>query len=358
MNHNISYRPDIDGLRAIAVLAVVLFHCDLSIAPGGYVGVDIFFVISGYVIAHTLLRDLQSGEFSIRRFYEKRVRRIFPALILVLAVCLLVGWAFLLPDDFLDYSRSMLASSLSVSNFYFWRTSGYFETSALLRPLLHTWSLSIEEQFYLIAPTALWICYRYFNARFVSLLLPAALLSFGLSIYATDTAPTANFFLLPTRAWELLTGVILALGQFRPIRTPIRQALALTGAALIAGSIIGYTKYTPFPGVYALAPCLGTALIIFTGIQGTSMVNRALSWSPLVFVGLVSYSFYLIHWPMIVFLRYSTLRAITTPEALMVVAASFVLATLSWKFIEQPFRRPQGFLRRHVLGTGAVATGF
>jgi peptidoglycan/LPS O-acetylase OafA/YrhL len=203
LDHSISYRRDIDGLRAIAVLAVVFFHCGLPIASGGYVGVDMFFVISGYVIALTLLRDLEAGRFSIRRFYEKRIRRIFPALIFVLAVCWIAAWILLLPDDFFDFSRSMLTSALSVSNFYFWRTSGYFETSALLRPLLHTWSQSVEEQFYLIAPAALWFCYRFFNARFSLLFAPAALLSLGLSIYATDTAPTANLVLGPTRAWEL-----------------------------------------------------------------------------------------------------------------------------------------------------------
>jgi peptidoglycan/LPS O-acetylase OafA/YrhL len=356
LNQNIRYRPDIDGLRAIAVLAVVFFHCDLLIAPGGYVGVDIFFVISGYVIALTLMRDLEAGQFSIRRFYEKRVRRILPALLSTLTICWIAAWILLLPNDFFDFSRSMLSSALSVSNFYFWRTSGYFETSALLRPLLHTWSLSVEEQFYLIVPASLWICYRYFNARFVLLFGSAALLSLGLSIYATDTAPTANFFLLPTRAWELLTGVILAVCQFPTARPAIRQVLALVGAVLITGSIIGYTKYTPFPGLSALAPCLGTAFIIFAGTRGTSIVNRALSWSPLVFIGLVSYSFYLIHWPLLVFLRYTTLRAITTPEAILVVASSFVLATLSWKFIEQPFRRPQGYIRRHALGTWAATT--
>ncbi len=160
------YRPDIDGLRAIAVLAVLFFHCGIPGVTGGYVGVDVFFVISGYVIASTLLRDLEAGRFSIRSFYERRVRRIFPPLIFTFVVCWALAWWLLLPSDFLDFSRSLLSSAASFSNMYFWKYSGYFENGAELRPLLHTWSLSVEEQFYLIAPAAMWVCYRFLGARF------------------------------------------------------------------------------------------------------------------------------------------------------------------------------------------------
>ncbi len=352
------YRPDIDGLRAIAVLAVLFFHCGIPGVTGGYVGVDVFFVISGYVIASTLLRDLEAGRFSIRSFYERRVRRIFPALIFTFVVCWALAWWLLLPSDFLDFSRSLLSSAASFSNMYFWKYSGYFENGAELRPLLHTWSLSVEEQFYLIAPAAMWVCYRFLGARFLLLFIPAALLSLALSIFVTSTAPTANFFLLPTRAWELLVGVVLALSvaNIAPAVRPFtREAAAALGAMLIAFAVFGYTKFTPFPGATALAPCLGAALIIFSGAQGeASTVNRALSWRPLVGIGLISYSLYLFHWPLLAFARYAVLRPPTAPEVAVIIAASFALAVFSWKFVEQPFRRSSNF-RRPLLPSGLAA---
>jgi peptidoglycan/LPS O-acetylase OafA/YrhL len=350
------YRADIDGLRGIAVLAVLLFHCGIPGVTGGYVGVDVFFVISGYVIASTLLRDLKTGQFSIRRFYERRIRRIFPALLFIFAICWVLAWILLLPSDFLDFSRSLIAAAGSVSNIYFWKFSGYFENGAELRPLLHTWSLSVEEQFYLLAPAAMWVCYRFLGKRFVLLFLPVALASLLLSIFATNTAPTANFFILPTRAWELLVGVILALGAVPAAGRATREAAAAVGAGLIAFAVFGYTKYTPFPGLAALPPCLGAALIIFSGAEGgTSIINRVLSWRPLVGIGLISYSLYLVHWPLLAFTRYASLSEPTASQIAAILVGSFALAAFSWKFIEQPVRKSNLPLLRPVMLPGGIA---
>lgn len=354
-----TYRADIDGLRAIAVLAVLLFHCAVPGVSGGYVGVDVFFVISGYVITRTLMRDIDRGQLSIRAFYERRIRRIFPALIATSAVTWAVAWLLLLPSDFLDFSRSLVASALSLSNVYFWKYSGYFETSAALRPLLHTWSLSVEEQFYLLAPAALFICYRYFNARYRLLLVPVALCSLALSIYATNTAPTANFFLLPTRAWELLIGVLLAIGPTPRLKPLTREIAASAGLILIAYAISQFTPHTPFPGVTALIPCIGAALIILAGAnsEGTT-VGRFLSLPPLVGIGLISYSLYLVHWPLLVFTRYTSLAPLEPHQSIIIICASFVLATLSWKFIEQPFRKKRtATVRRSIFPPAFAALG-
>ncbi len=334
------YRPDIDGLRAVAVLSVLLFHCGVAGISGGFVGVDVFFVISGYVIALTLMRDLNADAFSIRKFYERRVRRLFPALIFIFALSWIAAWLLFLPTDFDDFSASLTAAATFVSNLYFWRYSGYFNNEALLRPLLHTWSLSVEEQFYIFAPIAMYVCYRYLNKRYMLMLVPAIVLSLGLSVYASDFAPTANFFLLPTRAWELLFGVVIAVARPPKLSDAARTAAAIAGLALIAHAVFGYTKFTPFPGLSAIPPCLGAALIIWAGSGGTTPINRALAWKPVVAVGLISYSLYLVHWPLIVFTRYATLRDPTATEIAAIIVASFILATFSWRYIEQPFRHP------------------
>jgi len=351
------YRPDVDGLRAVAVLPVVLFHAGIAGFDGGFVGVDVFFVISGYVITLRMLDDLENGTFSIIDFYERRVRRIFPALFFMMAVTTIVAAVLFLPPNFEDFSKSAVATALFGSNFYFWRFSGYFEPGAQLRPLLHTWSLAVEEQYYIFMPIAMYVAYRFFRAKWLLVFLPVVLISFGLSVYATATAPTANFFLLPTRAWELLLGALLALAP-PPVssRRIWSEAAGIVGLGLICLAVFTYSEDTPFPGIGALAPCLGAALVIYSGAPRSTLVGSVLSWRPLVGVGLLSYSLYLAHWPIVVFLRYVTLRDPTILESVFIVASSFALAYFSWRFVEQPFRRRgSGMTRRWLFSAGAAA---
>ncbi|WP_157019135.1 acyltransferase family protein [Mesorhizobium xinjiangense] len=351
------YRPDIDGLRAVAILPVLLFHSGVAGFSGGFVGVDVFFVISGYVIALSLLDDLENDRFSIWRFYAKRIRRIFPALFVTVAVTFVVAWLLLLPSFFIDFSKSLVAASLFVSNIYFWKASGYFAADAIFRPLLHTWSLSVEEQYYLFMPVAAFIIYKYLARRWLLTLLPAILASLALSVYATSTAPTANFFLLPTRAWELLVGAALALGTIPIVRTRwLAESLGVLGLGLIAYAVFAFDETTAFPGANALYPCIGSALLIHVGKSpARSAATSLLSMRPLVAVGLISYSLYLVHWPIVSFLRYQSLQAPTPLQAAAVVVASFVLAWLSWRFVERPFRKPSPAITQPRLLAGGVA---
>ncbi|WP_165795491.1 acyltransferase family protein, partial [Methylobacterium frigidaeris] len=256
------YRPDIDGLRAVAVLAVIFYHVGLVWMPGGFVGVDVFFVISGYVITRGLMREASGGGIALSDFYARRIRRILPALVATLALTSLAAIWLLLPPQLEDYAGSAAASALSVANLYFWRASGYFDAAALYRPLLHTWSLSVEEQFYFVLPVSLLLAIR---LRLRPLWLPfglVALLSFGLSLYAGRYAPTANFYLLPTRAWELLVGALLTMmpsGAARPLPPFLRAIAGLAGLAGILAPSLLYTDATPFPGIGAVPPCLGAA---------------------------------------------------------------------------------------------------
>ena len=334
------YRPDIDGLRAVAVVPVILFHTGVEVFSGGYVGVDVFFVISGYVITESLLNDLRENRFSILSFYERRVRRIFPALFVTIAASWIAAYFMFLPDAMKSFSQSVAATSAFVSNVYFWKTSGYFQESALTMPLLHTWSLSIEEQYYIFIPVILYLCYRFVRQPWAFIFLPATLASLALSIIALGSAPTATFFLLPTRAWELLIGALLALMPLPPLSsTRSAQFLSAAGLAAIAYAIFAFTDETAFPGANALFPCLGAAALIYAGRDQAPLLSRLLSTAPVVFIGKISYSLYLVHWPLIVFTRYYLLRPPTPLEIVLLTLASLVLATLSWRFIEQPFRR-------------------
>jgi peptidoglycan/LPS O-acetylase OafA/YrhL len=350
------YRPDIDGLRAVAVLSVLAYHAGLGVASGGFVGVDVFFVISGYVISKSLLTDLDRRRFSVLGFYERRVRRIFPALFVTLIATWCAAAALLLPSYLEDFGKSLTASALFGSNFYFWLTSGYFANGAQLRPLLHTWSLSVEEQFYIFAPLTLALVYRFMGRRWLLALVPVVLASFGLSLIATRIGPTANFFLLPTRAWELGLGAILAL---RPPPLPLNrwvvEALAIAGAALILVAIFGYSDATPFPGLAALPPCLGTAMLIHAGAGAPSTATRLLARPPMVAVGLISYSLYLVHWPIVSFFTYESLRPPGPAEGAAIIAASLALAYGSWRFVERPFRSPSFRPGRKALLGGALA---
>ena len=263
------YRADIDGLRAIAVLPVIFFHLDLPGFSGGFVGVDVFFVISGFLITSIILKEINDEKFSIVRFYERRIRRIFPALFPVLLFTLIIG-AFLFDyQSFKGLGESITATTLFSSNILFWHQSGYFDSSSLLKPLLHTWSLAVEEQFYIFFPLLLISINRFSKKRYMPWLLGLCLISFSLSLYGVYTYQTATFYLVPTRAWELLSGAILALGVIPQLQSSLhRNLFSIVGLCLIIFSVGVYTEATLFPGAAALAPVLGASLIIYSGGGG------------------------------------------------------------------------------------------
>jgi peptidoglycan/LPS O-acetylase OafA/YrhL len=344
----LQYRPEIDGLRAAAVLPVILFHAGIPTFRGGFVGVDIFFVISGYLITRILADDLNAGRYSLARFYERRARRILPALFFVATICSGVAWALMLPHDFDRFSASVASLALFGSNFFFWLRSGYFDPSAAESPMIHTWSLAVEEQFYIVFPLLLaWLWHSGSRERVVAALWAAALVSFGLCLWGSVNASSANFYLAPFRAWELLAGALCALATAPRVTRP---ALGVLGVALIGFAIFWLDEKTPFPSAYALLPVIGAILIIRYAVTGTPAA-RVLSLRPVVAIGLVSYSAYLWHQPLFAFARLSTTAAPSQTQMLLLSAATMVLAAATYVLIEQPFRGhklrvPQNFVLR------------
>jgi peptidoglycan/LPS O-acetylase OafA/YrhL len=353
----VKHRTDIDGLRAIAVLPVVAFHVGFPYLKGGFVGVDVFFVISGYLIGSLILKEIGDQRFSFRNFYERRIRRIFPALFAMLALVTLACMAIFPPGNLVDYGRSVVATVFSVANVYFWSQSGYFVNAT--KPLRHAWSLGIEEQFYVLLPPLLVFLNRYrLDTRRIVIGL-IALVSLVWSAYGAFHDRTTTFYLLHTRAWELLLGVFLPLGLFPRFNTSLtRNLAAVVGFGLIAGSMCLLRGFVPFPGLAAIPPCLGAALILRAGETGGSVVGSVLSTPPARFFGLISYSLYLWHWPLIIL---QSISGITVPGGsevltnLAIVLASIALATLSWRFVEQPFRQGRDWLPRRPLFAAAAA---
>jgi len=355
------WRSDIDGLRAVAVGPVVVFHLAQSFLPGGFVGVDIFFVISGYLISRNIFARSAAGRFSILTFYEHRLRRIFPAYAAVLFAVLLVDLVHALPPDAETAGRTLLAAIASVTNIWFWTTTDYFAQPAESLPLLHTWSLSVEEQFYLVFPAlVLWAGGRS-SRRLRPALVVLFLVSLAISVPGSFLYPTASFYLLPARAWELLLGSLLALGLVPALRSRLGRELATAGGLLlIATSMLLLTPRTPFPGLAALPPCLGAALILHAGESGDSLGARLLSLRPLVFLGLISYSLYLWHWPLLAFQRTDMLLFATESKLVergALLGLSLAAATLSWWLIEKPTRdRTRVSIRTLVAGSAAAAS--
>lgn len=332
-----TYRPDIDGLRAIAVLAVVAYHCADRVVRGGFVGVDIFFVISGYLITKVIAVEIERRHFSIAAFYVRRTKRILPALFVVLATTLALGVFLLTPSELAGLGKTTAATAGFVSNFVFWRDTGYFDIAAERKPLLHTWSLSVEEQFYLLWPLTLLVLSKTSLTR--SAVWLALGLSFAASCYGALYRPSAAFFLLPTRAWELLVGAALALRMVPRIDAPVwRSSLACAGLASMAAAILLLDRNSTFPGWNALLPCVGAALIIHTGDGPATVVTRVLSSRPMVFVGLISYSLYLWHWPLLSVARLTQRGELTAGQTFSVVALAFAASVFTWRFIERPFR--------------------
>jgi peptidoglycan/LPS O-acetylase OafA/YrhL len=356
MNALKTYRRDIDGLRAIAVLPVVLFHSGVPGFSGGFVGVDVFFVISGFVITSLLQGDVRAGRFSILRFYNRRIRRIFPALFLLLAVVTAAALAWLTPLDLKRYGQSLASTAVFASNIFFFLKSGYFDTASIEKPLLHTWSLAVEEQFYIVWPIALWAMHKLRGGRWLlSLTLLGLAVSFGLCVWQTGQNATAAFYLPHTRFWELLLGAVLAMRPLTFKPRWLKEALAALGLGLIAFAVVTFNDNTAFPGFAAAAPCVGTFLLVAANQDGDTAVARLLSLRPLVFIGLVSYSFYLWHWPVLVFARYVAPTPPSVWVLLTLMAGAFVMAVISWRFVERPFRQGaalSGAQARSLIGGG------
>jgi peptidoglycan/LPS O-acetylase OafA/YrhL len=338
------YRPDIDGLRAVAVLAVIAFHAGSGIVGGGFVGVDIFFVISGYLITRLIVQALESGSFSFLHFYDRRARRIVPAMALVIVATLVASSVILLPSDLARLGKHVVASAAFVANIPLFLDVGYFGPATGQLPLLHLWSLAIEEQLYLIHPLLLWGAWRWGGMRLARItLVSVLLLSLATAIWSMRAHPAAAFYLLPSRAWEFEIGALLALHLVPPPSPRFAQGLAAAGLAAILAAIFLYSSSTPFPGLTALLPCIGAAAIIHAGQQTqSSTVARILSTRPIVAIGLISYSLYLWHWPIFTLWAYYLDRPLAPLEVAVAITATLGLSILSWRFVEQPFRRTRG----------------
>lgn len=338
----LKYRPEIDGLRAVAVMPVILFHAGLPMFSGGFVGVDIFFVISGFLITSILKGELEQGVFSVARFYERRARRILPALFAVILVCVPLAWAWMLTDELKHFSKSLISVALFGSNVFFWRSSDYFARDSEQYPLLHTWSLSVEEQFYVLFPVLLLVSWRFLVTKVIWIVIAVAIVSFFLSEWGWRNSPVANFFLLPGRAWELMAGSLLAFGHERIAlreKPMLAETAAGVGLLLIVGSIAAFDSTTPFPSAYALMPVTGAVLVIQYA-NGCNVVGRLLRSWPFVGVGLISYSAYLWHQPVLVALRRTMDSVHDLPLFVGVgVLLTLVLATGSFYIVEKPFRR-------------------
>lgn len=352
------YRADIDGLRAVAVLAVVGFHYFPQGIRGGFIGVDIFFVISGFLISTILFEQLGRGRFGFADFYARRVRRIFPSLLVLLTACLLVGWFTLLPFEYKQLGKHVSAGGAFVSNLVLWNESGYFDNDAITKPLLHLWSLGIEEQFYLVWPVLLWMCVRW------NILLPAmlviALVSFAINVTSVHSDPVAAFYSPQTRFWELAIGSIMAymvhfrndlLIHYRLVNVNVQS---FVGATLLVVSLATTSKESSFPGWWALMPTVGTALVI---AADQAWLNRVvLSNRALVLVGLISFPLYLYHWPLLVFAQLSSAERLERSTRIATVMLAFLLSWLTYKFIERPVRLGKsGYRSVAVLVAGVVA---
>ena len=345
------YRAEIDGLRALAVVPVILFHAGFELFSGGFVGVDVFFVISGYLITTILIEDIENKRFSIVHFYERRARRILPALFFVMLVCIPISSIYLPSDELRDFFQSIVAVSLFASNILFWKEGGYFDSEASDKPLLHTWSLAVEEQYYILFPIFLIIAWRFGKNRVFWMIVVMAAISMLLSEWGSRNHPNANFYLAPTRAWELFAGSIAA---FVVQRQGVQKnnLLALVGLSGIAFSIFFYDEATPFPSVYTLVPVLGVLLLVLYAEKET-LAAKVLSTKGFVGIGLISYSAYLVHQPLLVFTNLAILEGGSVFTKAIVVCATFLVAWFMWRYVETPFRKAANQANQ-VLVTSAV----
>ncbi|SET58821.1 acyltransferase family protein [Oceanicella actignis] len=348
------YRPDIDGLRAAAVLGVVVYHAWPALLPGGYAGVDVFFVISGFLITGIIAAEMRAGAFSLTRFYERRFRRILPALFVMLAASTAAAWALLPPRELMEFSHALRGAAVFAANIALADLTDYFAGPAEMQPLLHTWSLGVEEQFYLVFPPLLWALLRLGHGRTLAALAALAAASFAMALWGVRTAPDNAFFLPHMRMWQLLAGALLALAAPRPSSDAAALALAGAGAALIAGAFVLLGPQAGFPGWPALAPTLGAALMIAAGGRANP-VSLMLGARWPVAIGLASYSLYLWHWPLLAFARTLSDGPLEGWTRALLVAAAFALAFASWRWIERPFRARPPLLSRRAAFAWAAA---
>ena len=370
-----SYRPDIDGLRAVAVLAVILYHFNPGWLPGGFTGVDIFFVISGYFIIRIILNEMAAGTFSLVDFWERRVRRIIPAMVVVLTVVSACAYYFLLiPRDLADYGRSLMAQSTLVSNWWFMQQSSYFAAPDSNIPLLHTWSLYLEAQFYLLFPLLALLLYSTVKKRLGLVMIGLAVASFVYGVFLVYVNPeypfsipllphlwgaatnsSAGFYFIASRFWELLVGGIIAAYALEIRNRQLAEVVALVGLGAIGAGLWFLSDATPFPGVAALLPVMGTAAVIVANIKHQTLARRVLSFPVLVYIGLISYSLYLWHWPLLVFARYQLIppETLTLQNQVLLLIAIFILSVVTYHFVETPVRKKRFLAGRENLFVAA-----
>lgn len=352
------YRPEIDGLRAIAVLFVIFYHLDALTIGVGFAGVDIFFVISGYLIGGQIIQEKMSGTFSFRNFYARRARRILPALFVTILVSMAVGWMIMLPEDYRYFLGGAATALLSVSNYWFAARIDYFNPLAATDPLVHTWTLGVEEQFYLLVPLLIVVLWRFLRPHLFLVLLSITFASFALSIWLSHTSPQLAYYILPTRAWELLAGVLIAMKETR-LRTQVsenwQKGIANSALFILIIGVLAIPSDANWPGSFAVVPVLSTAVFLAFG-SGRSLAASLLSLRAMKAIGLVSYSAYLVHQPILGFLSYAEMPPSTVAAKAMVFVATFLLAYASWRFIETPFRRRQmrPLIGRGLLGSAAL----
>jgi peptidoglycan/LPS O-acetylase OafA/YrhL len=359
--HTKDYRSEIDGLRAIAVLPVIFFHAGYKFFSGGYIGVDVFFVISGYLISTVIIDSLNAGTFSIKTFYERRAKRILPLLLFVTLICIPLAWLYLPASEYNTFSKSLVASTLFGSNLFFWQSSGYFNTTAYLQPLLHTWSLSVEEQFYIVYPIFLILSWKLGKKRIISVIGIMFLGSFTLALWAVHSHPVLAYYVLPTRLWELLLGAIIAFylswNRLEKLNSKLKEIGGWLGLALICFSILCFNEVTPYPSQYTLIPTMGASLVIIFARQDTKIGRFLANWF-LVRIGLISYSAYLWHQPVFAFARHQKLSEPSPLAFFGLILLTILLSVLSWKYIENYFRSSLSFRGRQLFILSTILSAF
>ncbi|MDH0645567.1 acyltransferase [Pseudomonas sp. GD03858] len=354
-NGHLSYRPDIDGLRALAVLPVILFHAGLNSFRGGFVGVDIFFLISGFLITSIILMEKNAGTFKLSSFYSRRAKRILPALFLVIACTIPFAWYTLPPAEMQSFAQSILATLTFSSNILFWMQSGYFDTTASLKPLLHTWSLAVEEQYYIIFPLIILALWKTGTRSLTMLLCALLVMSLAFSVWLYGKDQTGAFYLLPARAWEILTGALIAMIGWKPTSSRLTSIMSALGLVLVLVSIFAYKKMAHLGALHTLPAVVGAALIIQFSREG-SLVYRLLTLRAALLVGMLSYSAYLWHQPVLALAKLHFSQDLSKPLITLLIALTFVLSIISYRLIENPARRTKGRASNAVI-SAALAAG-
>ena len=354
------YRREIDGLRALAVLPVILFHAGFTAFSGGFVGVDIFFVISGYLITTIIVAEMEQGSFSLLKFYERRARRILPALFFVMLCALPFAWFWMLPQDLRRFSASLVAVPVFASNVLFYLTSGYFDTASELKPLLHTWSLAVEEQYYVLFPLFLMLTWKSGKRWIIALLSVVAVVSVVAAQWGSTTQQAFTFYLLPTRGFEILIGALISLcisykSDLASVNRSVSQSVSILGLTMILYAIFAFDKRTPSPSLYTLMPTIGAGLILVFANDKT-LVGRLLGSTAFVGIGLISYSSYLWHQPLFAFAKLRTLDDLTTQSLVLLSLMSLALGYISWRYVENPFRDRKLTKTKTIVSWGSMMT--